>query len=205
MPSPSYDFLSTRGIRVWIFLGMLFAALSAWGSWVLLTTRHAELNRFAACKQGTRHDCEPSFFWILGDLSLEKQNGSLGASVENGSHQEEKRAVRSSDAAPTIYSVRPEGVGIDGQGYRIAEGAQVTFTVNAQDASIVELFFRAATEQATSSSLTVMKKSKDSEGDFTAAFKWQQKQAGELEIRATGAQKQDQASLFIPISVEVKP
>ncbi len=205
MPSPSYDSLSTRGIKGWIVLGVFFAILSVWGTGALLTTRQAELARFAACKQGTRHDCGSSFFWIIGDLSLERQGGSVGASVENGSHQEEKRAVRSSDAAPTIYSVRPEGVGIDGQGYRVAEGAQVTFTVNAQDASRIELFFRPATEQATSSSLTVMKKDDGSEGDFTAAFKWQQKQAGELEIRATGTQKQDQASLFIPISVEIKP
>ena len=196
---PVASFSASRAVRVFVVLGVVASVFSAIVALKLLTAKQAELLRYQACAQGTRHDCDPSLFWVLAGLTPPGTKVSTAA-VPTTSTTEGKHVVRTSDAAPLLTSLRPEGFNPVGTGYHITAGTKANLLATIENTSGIEARFK-ANGQTQDALLMAMTPVKDKENTYEAAFVWKETRSGTLEIRALGNPATEQTSLFIPITV----
>lgn len=200
---PAVLYAPSRAIRTFIVIGAVASLFSATVVWRLRVTRNNEILRYQACEQGTRKDCQGSLFWVLAGLPDPTVAPGTQASVDQG-----KRVTRTSDAAPLLTSLRPEGFTPQGQGYVISPGTPVNLTATIEGADRVEVRFWASGEAPSSlvgeksALLKGMTAIKDKESTYEAAFDWTETRSGELEVRAYGPSAQEEmTSLIIPVTV----
>lgn len=194
---PAQSFAPSKAVRVFVAIGAVMTVFSAIVVLRLRSARNNELLRYQACEQGTRQDCSPSLFWLLAGLTTPE---AVGTSA-NSDSQTGKRVTRTSEAAPLLTSLRPEGFSPQGAGYRIEVGTPVDLISTIENAQRVEVRFRAVGESI-DASLKAMEAVADQPNTYQAKFTWTETRAGELEIRAYGPQAGEEAtSLFVPVTV----
>ena len=186
-------------IKTAIAFGVLGVVISAGAAWRLTTLRETEAIRYQACEQGTRQDCEPSIFWVLaGFVKVDKEGKPQVAFSDTG--EPKKQVIRTSDTAPMLTSLRPEGLIPEGQGYRVTVGTDVKFSATIEKAKKVE-----ARLQPTGSDESVllgeMKSVKDQPDTYQFSFRWTDTRSGDLEIRAYGEPDSEQVRLLLPLRV----
>lgn len=192
------SFPVSKVIRGFVLLGAIVAVFSTIVMWRLVSTRQNELLRFQACKQGARKDCDPSLFWVLAGLAKADNQGKIQA--PEAADDTKKRVNRTSDKAPILTSLRPEGFSPEGTGYHIETGTEVNLISTIENAKRVEVRFR-PTGEMESVMLKEMVAVKDKENTYEAKFKWTETRPGDLEIRAYGDPQTEQTSLLIPVTV----
>ena len=187
-------------VRAMVYFGVAVAVIAAVFAWRLASTRDQELLRFEACREGTRQDCEPSVFWVFAGLVSPDEDGRLPAAVTPDT-VEQKRVIRTSDKAPVLTSVRPEGFEAEGAGFRVKAGTKVTLTVSVENAKKVEARLRLAgsEEEVT---LQVLKPVEGQEHTYKAEFTWSETRAGDLEIFAQGEPEAEQTRLLLPLRID---
>lgn len=187
-------------VRVFVYIGMVVTLASAFLAWRLIATRDQELLRYQACQQGTTEDCRPSIFWVLADLVQPDAEGRL-PSVVGAAAERTKRVVRTSESAPVLTAVRPEGFTADGAGFRVASGTRVTLTASVEGASRVEARLRLAgsEEEILMQALTAVEGKPDT---YSATFVWTEGRAGDLVMFAQGQAEADQTRLLLPLRIE---
>ncbi len=203
--------LPTGWLKVWIGFGVLGILLITATTWRVLQTRNIEFDRYQRCVAGRETSCDPSVFWLLAGFELSpdmlarlSQGGNPNAAPQTG-----KRLVKTVETAPTIYSVRPDGMMVDGVGYRVKPNAKVTFTVTSDPAKQVSIWFApvgASSTRVGDLSRDPAGSAEDGSSDamtFKGVLTWKGAAGGEMEIRAEGQENKGTSSLFIPISAEV--
>lgn len=194
------SFPSSNVVRGFVIFGAAAAVFSTIVIWRLVDTRQNELLRYQACKQGTRKDCQPSLFWVLAGLAKPDAQGAFKTAIETDENK--KRVNRTSDNAPILTSLRPEGFSPEGAGYRVETGKEVDLISTIENAKRVEVRFRPKGETE-SVVIKAMDAVKDKENTFEAKFVWTETRSGDLEIRAYGDPEKEQTSLLVPLTVAV--
>lgn len=187
-------------VRGMVYFGATVALVSAIFAWRIASTRDAEMVRFQACREGTRQDCRPSLFWVVAGLVTPDADGRVPAVVGTVGN-EQKRVIRSSDNAPILTSVRPEGFEANGPGFKVTKGANVSLTVSAEGAKKLEARLRLAGSEE-SVLLKELTPVKDQEFTFKAEFTWEETRAGDLEVVARGESEADETKLILPLRIE---
>lgn len=190
---------ASRVVTGALVLGVIGMVAMVIVSWKLSVMRQGEILRYQACAQGSRQDCRPSLFWVLAGLAKPNGLGDLNTALPVTA-QEGKRVVRSSDKAPLLTSLRPQGLTPQGVGYAAQASSTVDLVATIEQASRVEVRYHptGVTEDLL---LETMKPVSGKENTFEAKFTWTQGRPGELEIRAYGQADTDRTSLVVPVFV----
>lgn len=177
---------STTALRCWIALGVIAVLFLVSFPFIVGRRFVAEAERSEACKRGDRLDCEPSLLWNLYGLSVSdraNENETDEVVRELGGFTQ---PIRSSETAPQIVSVRPEGMSYEGGVYRAAVDDVVQLSIGTDGAKsvaadLVHLPFGGKPPERTALSIT------NRELDaFEAEFTIQKDLQGFIEITATG-------------------
>ena len=183
-----------------LVLGVISIAMMSIVSWKLNSSRQDEILRYQACSQGSRRDCDASLFWVLAGLAKPNGLGDLNTKLPVTA-QEGKRVVRSSEKAPLLTSLRPQGLTPQGVGYAVQASSTVDLITTIENADRVEARYHpnGSTDDVL---LEAMKPVSGKDNTFEAKFVWTQARPGELEIRAYGQTDTDRTSLIVPVSIE---
>ncbi len=199
MPAISYP--ASRLVKGAVIVGAVVAALGLLSIVKLSLTRDAELLRYQACANGTRQDCAPSLFWTFAGLTTNDADGTVQTGLADA-NATGKRVIRTSEAAPLLTSLRPDGFLSQGaSGYQVSRGTEVRLLATVERAGRVEVRLRAP--GATSSTvLQVMKPVADADQAYEAKFRWNEPTGGELEIHAVGeSAPTETTTLIVPLQV----
>lgn len=198
MPAPSFP--PVRFVQAAVILGALAAVVSTATVWRLFATRRADMARYQACQAGTRSDCEPSLFWVLAGLVPGEALGSAAVPADGATG---KRVLRTSDQAPVLTSLKPEGFLSDGAGgYRVATGTRVDITATVENARRVDLRLRPA--GGTDAADVVLQQLLPVDGQdhaYRAAFTWTEPRSGDLIVTAYGDPDRERTTLVVPLRV----
>lgn len=196
---PAMPFPTVRLVKGAVILGLVTAVFGALAVAKLSMTRQEEILRYQACANGARQDCEPSLFWVLAGLATSDDGTfqtDLPTAAETG-----KRVVRTSEQAPHLTSLKPEGFISDNNGYQVTLGTKVDLVATVERAGRVEVRLRPM-GAASTTLLQVMKPVTDKEDEYQASFTWNERQTGELEIFAVSPTvASETATLIIPLRV----
>ncbi len=200
MPATAYP--PVRLVKGAVLLGLVTALLGALAVVKLSTTRQDELLRYQACANGTRQDCEPSLFWVMAGLATADEDGTLQTDLPADGMNSGKRVVKTSEQAPLLTSLKPDGFISDGSaGYQVTLGSKVTLLATIERAGRVEARLRLP-GAASTTLLQVMKPVAGAEDRYEASFTWNERQGGDLEIFASEATvPAETATLIIPLRV----
>ncbi|MDQ5919470.1 MAG: hypothetical protein QG668_197 [Patescibacteria group bacterium] len=188
-------------LRGCIALGVVVVLIGGVFVWRLDTTREREMARYLACEQGQRTDCEASLFWVLAGLTQTDASGRIETPF-SAVGQPRKQVIATSDVAPLISSVRPEGFTPEGEGYRVEQGKEVSLRVTTEGAKRVEVWLRLAGQQE-GVKLADLALREGSQDTHEATFVWQEMRAGDLEIRAIGEPETEIRRLILPLKADV--
>lgn len=192
---------SSSVVRGAVALGAAASLFAAFVGYRLLSNRQSELQRFADCSAGTRTDCEPSLFWVLSGLAENDGAGQLQPVTTFAGAASQKRVVRTSDDAPILTSIKPDGFTPEGQGYGVRVGTPVTLTVKVENAKQVEVrFLPAGTKE--SERIAELSPVQGQEFTYSAALSWAETRAGDLEILALGTKEGERTQMFLPLRIE---
>lgn len=198
MPS---TYPSSSVVRGAVILGACVAVFAGMVGWRLVSTRQAEVRRYSECSAGTRTDCEPTLFWLLAGLAQDDGSGRLRPNDTFSGVIAQKRVVRTSDQAPVLTSVKPDGFTPEGQGYGVTVGTSVTLTVTVEHAKFVEARFLPAGQQE-SALLRALTPVEGKEFTYQTTFPWMETRAGDLEIRAVSEKEGEQTQMFLPLRIQ---
>ncbi|MDP3793397.1 MAG: hypothetical protein Q8R07_01455 [Candidatus Uhrbacteria bacterium] len=197
-PSTTFQKYPDTAIKVWIWLGVLVFVLMLIVPVSLGRKVVNEYQRFVACKNESRTDCEPSAVWAMNDWQLTTADRETF----------DQRATRSSVDAPLISSVSLENAPFENGSYRVAADGSITVTAVISGAQSVDAY---VIPQGTVGSRGSMKvatlKIQDAIGDVESSYGGTFKLApgtfakGELEVRARNA-KGETASVFLKMAVK---
>lgn len=172
---------------------------------LLLWNAQQDVQRYAECAAGKRTDCQRSIVWNLVDLAAQLQQQDSGAPITNldayGVNQDQPLLppVRTSENAPQISKVEPHGMSNANGTYRAAVGDQITFvaTITGTTVDVEGYLIRDGQPVPTKPDIT-FKKQKDGtwQGTYTIPAGLQ----GQMEIRATGSDPKDRASLYLLVA-----
>ncbi len=199
MPAISYP--ASRLVKGAVIVGAVVAGFGLLSIIKLSLTRDAELLRYQACANGTRQDCAPSLFWTFAGLTANDADGKAQTGFTD-SNATGKRVVRTSEAAPLLTSLRPDGFISQGAvGYQVSLGTEVNLLATIERASRVEVRLRAP-GAATSTLLQVMTPVANADQAYEAKFRWNEPLGGELEIFAAGETvPTETTTLIVPLEV----
>ncbi len=199
MPAISYP--ASRLVKGAVIVGAVVAGLGLLSIVKLSLTRNAELLRYQACANGSRQDCAPSLFWTFAGLTTKGADGTVQTGLVPA-NATGKRVVRTSEAAPLLTSLRPDGFISQGaQGYQVTLGTEVDLRATIERAGRVEVRLRAP-GAATSTLVQAMKPVANADQAYEAKFRWNEPLGGELEIFATGETvPAETTTLIVPLQV----
>lgn len=197
----SSTYPSSSVVRGAVILGACVAVFAGMVGWRLVSTRQSEVRRYSECSAGTRSDCEPSLFWLLAGLAQDDGSGRLRPNDAFSGVAAQKRVMRTSDQAPVLTSVKPDGFTPEGQGYAVTIGNQVTLTATVENAKQVEVRFLPAGQQE-SVLLKALTPVEGKEFTYEAQLPWTETRAGDLEIRAVGEKEGEQTQMFLPLRIQ---
>lgn len=192
---------SSPVVRGAVALGVVASVLTAVVGFRLISSRQAEMQRFTECSAGSRTDCDPSLFWVLAGFAESDGAGQLQPVTSFSGVAAQKRVVRTSDNAPILTSVKPDGFTPEGQGYGVKVGTRVTLTVKVEGAAQVEARFVPAGTTA-SERIAALTAVEGQEFTYTAEFPWTETRGGDLEILAVGTKEGERTQMFLPLRIE---
>ncbi len=209
MTEPHFQKYPDTWIKVWVGIG-LFAFAGMISMMVLLQTAYGdEIQRYSECVDGVRRDCDPSFYWLLQGWDTSVIDGSpSGMSTSTVDTTEialpgtpEPRSIRSSDTAPLINSVEPQGMTLNNGTYSAASGTTVKVKAEVDGAKTVELYLIPKTNGTAGAPKKVATMAKQADGSYAGSFKVTNNLSADLEVRAINAKKET-ASLFLNVAAE---
>lgn len=223
MLSPSQGY-STGFIRFWILCGLIVFTGMIASPYILKRAVESEKIRFEACQKNLRQDCLPSFTWVrngweVRDYSKLGQNAIIPTNLNATSTEEtgEKRqfdlgstdqtvrvVATSRDKAPTIVSVKPQGMTLVSHRYLADPGTTVKVVAQIAKAASVEMWIISRDASATPFPVRIGAMKKSADETYEAEFKVAEGLLGEIEIRAQGIEKNENASMFVNIAATTK-
>lgn len=177
-----------------------------------------DIQRYNECIAGTREDCEDSLVWALyeqalifegaeglsGEYTEAEYRALLGESNGEGSKLEDRvrTLVRTSDAAALITKAELKDMNLAGGWYRAKAGSEIEITTTIEgEPDKVEVYLADKNPAKDGISRKVSDLEKGDDGVYTGSFVIDSGLLGELEIRASGPQKES-ASLFLNVAAE---
>ncbi len=198
-------------IKVWVGIGLLALVGIISVLTLLQNAFQGEIQRYSDCLDGKRKDCQNSFYWILQRWSPDLITSNSGM-ISNGvtsdttaivlpGEVEATRASRSSESAPQIVSVQPQGMALSDGWYRATAGTVVKVKAQVTGAKTVELYLVPKGTETANLARKVATMVKQSDGGYLADFKVTNSLLGDLEVRATNAKKEI-SSLFLNVAAQ---
>lgn len=206
-------------IRFWIIIGSVVFVGLVLSPYVIKRAVESEQERFEACKKGQRADCVSSFTWIkngwqLRDYrSLEQATINTNLQTSSTASTEEKKQfdlgstdetahviTTSREKAPTIISVKPEGMDLVTHRYLAKSGTTVKVVAQIAKAQSVGLWVIKHEPSGTPFPTKIGDMKKTGDQTYEASFKVTEGLFGELEVRAQGLEKGENTSMFVNIA-----
>jgi len=207
-PSATFQKYPATAIKIWIWLGVLVFVLMLIVPVSLGRKVVSEYQRFLACKNGSRMDCQSSAVWAMNDWQLAITSGLPGVATSTDQGVFDQRSTRSSTTAPTITSVKLENATFENGSYRVAANAPITVTAVISGAKTVTAYVIPQGSAGRSLSVRVATlKVQGVIGSNESAYSGTFKLApgtfskGELEVRVKNS-KGETASVFLKLGVK---
>lgn len=197
--------MSTGWIKGWVAFGAVVMACLTIVPPVVLYGAQQDVQRYRECLAGKRRDCQRTIVWNLVDIAaqLELQDGGTTASTLSAFGLDADTGtlapVRTSENAPTIQKVEPRGMANSNGTYRAAAGSDITLVATVVGAPVmVEGFLLDADGMPPAKPTLTFTKQKD--GSWQGNFQIPAGLKGQMEIRATGDDPKDRASLYLSVA-----
>ncbi|MEI7512353.1 MAG: hypothetical protein WCK01_02735 [Candidatus Uhrbacteria bacterium] len=197
--------LPTNWIKGWVGFGsVIFLSLVILPPYFLYSAQQ-DVQRYRDCIANKRADCKRTIVWNLVDVALQLQAMDNATPAPNltafslTDNTGTTRPVRSSENSPTIEKVEPQGMSNENGTYRAASGSVVNFVATISGTVVSVEGFLIVDGKPSDKSAVVLKKQKD--GTWQGAYKIPVNLKGEFEIRATGSDPKDRASLYLLVAV----
>jgi len=196
--------LRTGWIKAWIAFGSVVFVCVVVLPPILLYAAAQDVQRYRDCAANKRRDCQRTIVWNLVDIAAQLQaadggdslSGISGYGVDNNS--DVTPPSRTSENAPNIDKVEPRGMANANGTYRAAVGASVTFVATISNNPVTVEGFLITDASIPTKAAVVFTKQKD--GTWQGVYKIPSGLKGEMEIRATGDDPKDRASLYLLVA-----
>jgi hypothetical protein len=196
---------STGWLKAWALFGALVLACVMILPPVLLWNAQQDVERYQQCAAGKRTDCQRTIVWNLVDFAAQLQLEDGSSTIANldvyGVNQDTQVSppIRTSENAPQIVKVEPRGMANANGTYRAAVGDKVTFvaTISGTTVNVSGYLIRDGQPVPTKPDINFTKQKDGTwQGNFVVPAGLQ----GQMEIRATGADPKDRASLYLLVA-----
>lgn len=197
--------LQTGWIKIWVAIGTVVMACIIILPPVLIYGAQQDVQRYQECMAGKRRDCQRTIVWNLVDMAAQLQAQDGGTSASSLSAYDLNQTTqamppsRSSENAPTIQKVEPRGMTNPNGTYHATVGSTVTFVATITGGPVtVEGYLITADGGTPTKPTMTFKKQKD--GTWLSTYKIPPGLQGQMEIRATGDDPKDRASLYLLVA-----
>lgn len=194
-------------LKVWIGIGAVASVAVLVLPPTLTYVASEDVKRYRECVAGTRSDCQRSMVWNLVDAAVlfqQQTGGALTGALYAGLNPASPSgAVRTSENAPFIQRVEPQGMSNTNGTYYAASGARVTFRatmtgmITSADLYIVSVENGEILRPEKVAPFTRV------EGDeWEAVYVLPPGFLGSIEVRAYGLDPKDLAVLALPVATK---
>lgn len=192
-------------LKIWIGIGAVASAAVLVLPPYLTYVASEDVKRYRECVAGTRSDCERTIVWNLVDAAIifQQQSGaSLAGTIYEGlDPASPSGAVRTSENAPHIEKVEPQGMSNANGTYYATAGSKITFRTTLRgNITSADLYVVSVVDGEIQRPEKVAPLIRVEGEEWEAEYVLSPGFVGSIEVRAYGADPKDLAVLALPVA-----